>query len=908
MKQQLVNQFFTNMNNNKHFVQSNGSITTTAPNKHKKNGSSTIITGNKYLVYTKHSSRIFKDSSFKLPFLTAVIKSQDTLKTAIERTNKINANIGDFRISQIHHRNKTEIILLQNNLIDSKQEEIKEYLDQDQKEEQTQIYIVQNKIEHINQQSLTISHQSEQFKFQTKVKLIEVLGEAYDFSYTNQNISKINKIKINSSINEIESLNQKSYYLIRKIKQLLCTYREKQTSIDLEIKKKKGIINLTDRAFTQTLSNMSDERTPKISDSKFNQQLSTIAQKKSKGYYNYSVQETESLTPLKTILEAIKEQKNDQKEIKEKSMAELQQKTQQISNKNLTITIIYEENEKRIEFQLPNYINDNTQQNQDQIKIQEKKQSNIYSLVTKQMLQSKFALRLIKKFGDKVIQTQKDNVTIENFNSFKASQFTRYYLQNHIQKCLETKIEKNDLQTNKNQIFDYLVWQETQHEMLNKNSEFVVINQFHNQINKSTIKIQHQIKNNFYKGLSKIFQSENSFLSSSESQLDLSDIEMQTHFKLNHIYYIQDLVSVNDLNKAKLRLIINTVDDETKNRFLHDKLMKFPEILNEIYQNQEVLEGEQFYLINKLEYQLSSRDQTIITNQFSKQFSFIQLGLFEDDINYKISSQEKNYIEQCKIMKNLDSFNTKDKYKNEPTSNLNIPSKSKSRLPSPTRSLQNQTQYKNIQKESNLIINKGQILKKHSLQKNLLTIQKLASSKNIITQSSKTLQTQMNTNTNIHEQKSQQFQNIQNEIGIQFNKQSQRQIKIHQHFNTETSMQPFSLLFRNMLLQESSQNEKSNIEKVFSLIQDHRLLDIKDLLLHDHNINIDTQDQNGNTFLICAAKTGSQDIIKFLLRQGADISFKNNSNLDAIQMAITHYHYQAADEINQFGRSNSYKF
>lgn len=90
------------------------SPTTTAPSKHKKNGSSTIITGNKYLVYAKHSSRLFKDSSSKLPLLTTVMKteSQDTPKTAIMRTRKTSANLGDFRITQLHHRNKTETILL----------------------------------------------------------------------------------------------------------------------------------------------------------------------------------------------------------------------------------------------------------------------------------------------------------------------------------------------------------------------------------------------------------------------------------------------------------------------------------------------------------------------------------------------------------------------------------------------------------------------------------------------------------------------------------------------------------------------------------------------------------------------------------------------------------------------------
>jgi len=46
-------------------------------------------------------------------------------------------------------------------------------------------------------------------------------------------------------------------------------------------------------------------------------------------------------------------------------------------------------------------------------------------------------------------------------------------------------------------------------------------------------------------------------------------------------------------------------------------------------------------------------------------------------------------------------------------------------------------------------------------------------------------------------------------------------------------MDPSSLLFRSMLLQESQQNDKSNIERAFSLIEDHRLQDLKDLLNHD---------------------------------------------------------------------------
>lgn len=60
---------------------------------------------------------------------------------------------------------------------------------------------------------------------------------------------------------------------------------------------------------------------------------------------------------------------------------------------------------------------------------------------------------------------------------------------------------------------------------------------------------------------------------------------MQNYFKINYIYYILNLVSVDDLKSAELKLIVNTIDDETKNKFLHEELMKFPEIINAIIQN-----------------------------------------------------------------------------------------------------------------------------------------------------------------------------------------------------------------------------------------------------------------------------------------------------------------------------------
>lgn len=52
------------------------SPTTTAPSKHRKNASSTISNGNKYLVYAKRTTRVLKDTSQKLPTLTTVFKTE----------------------------------------------------------------------------------------------------------------------------------------------------------------------------------------------------------------------------------------------------------------------------------------------------------------------------------------------------------------------------------------------------------------------------------------------------------------------------------------------------------------------------------------------------------------------------------------------------------------------------------------------------------------------------------------------------------------------------------------------------------------------------------------------------------------------------------------------------------------
>ncbi|CAD8054573.1 unnamed protein product [Paramecium primaurelia] len=904
MKQSKVNNFFTNLTGSQ-IVSNVTSLTTSALSKHNKNTNSTVSNGNTYLVYSKRTHRILLDSTRKLPLLTNVMNTEtlNTPKTAIVKRRKASGNSGDFRIIHSHQRNKTETLVISKNAyvskIDSPNGQFEDIQQLNLQPNNQQAVKIPTLIEHaveIQQISLTSSRNENITHFiKPQLEFVEVLGENYEFQKIPRVYHKIQRTQIKQHITEIESLNEKSCYLIRKLRQMLHTNRDKQKLLELEIKKKKE--HFIDSQFLKTLSNMPDERTPKAIESKFNFKLSTITKKQTKINSNYSIQDTESNLPISTIIDALKEKKEDKIE---NNKFDKQLIIQQVQKKNIKVTVAFEENEKQIEFQMPDYIDEIQQNYNQQTDIKQNKQSNIYSLVSKSMLQNKFALKLVKKFGDKVIQTLKDNDNIENFNSFKASQFTRYYLQNHTQKCLEIIYEpqqdKEEIQTiSKQRFLNKNYYSETLQDVLNKHTLQNV--KFH----KSQYKQQYKIETMFYTVVQN-YQgnpSDNSILSLNNSQLDISDVEIQTQFKINYIYQVLNLMSLDDLKQQKLRVIVNIMDDETKNQFLHEELMRFPNIINLVIQNEDDSEN--------------NLDLTNLKTEQSQTYNQILIGQFEEQRNHQVTPMEKIYIELCKTQNELDSAKLNDRQ----ISNLQIPQISRSRLTSPIGS----NESKLIAKEINPVFTQGMMLKKNQKSKNLLGNQKFAlSSQNIMYTSSRNFQGLLNANTNSNPniqcfQSSEIIKTLQKESEQQTkskselqtkSKSSQGLISIKSSLITQQSMDPSSLLFRSMLLQESQQNDKSNIERAFSLIEDHRLQDLKDLLNHDQNININTQDFKGNTFLIQAARTGAFEIIQYLLRQGAEITIKNNDGLNAIQIAIIHLQFEAADEINKFSRSNSF--
>ncbi|CAD8147205.1 unnamed protein product [Paramecium octaurelia] len=910
MKQSKVNKFFTNLTGSQ-IVCHMPSLTTSTSSKHYQNASSTASSGNKYLVYSKRTSRILLDSTKKLPLFSHVMntETQDTPKTVTVKKRKASGNSGDFRIAHSHLRNKTENLAITKNdyvsKLDFPKQQFEDVQQPNLQPDIQQTVKTPQLIEHtveIQQISLTSSrNENITHLVKPQLHLEEILGENYEFPKMARVFHKIKRTQIQQQITEIESLNEKSCHLMRKLRQMLHTHRDKQKLLELEIKKKKD--PFIDLQFQKTLSNMPEERTPKAIESKFNFKLSTITKKQTKIHPNYSIQETESNLPIKTIIDALKEKKEDKIE---KNKVDKQLIIQPVQKKNIKVTVAFEENQKQIEFHMPNYIEDVIQDHDQQIEVKDNKNSNIYSLVSKSMLQNKFALRLVKKFGDKVLNTQQDNDAIENFNSFKASQFARYYLQNHVQKCLEILYEPQQDQEekqNKN-ITQYAFFKgnnssEIFQDGSNKTSfQLLKLNvyiflQFKKQCEVETL--FHTVECN-HQG----YPSDNSILSANNSQLDISDGEIQTQFKINYICQIVNLISPNDLKQQKLRVIVNIVDDDTKNQFLHKELMRFPEIINLVIQNEDDSEN--------------NLDQTNLKTEFSQTYNQILIGLFEEQIYHQITPMEKIYVQLCKTQKDLDLAKLNDRQ----FANLNIPQNSKSRLASPIGS----NESKLTVKEMNPLFAKGMILKKNQKSKNLLANQKFSSSsQNIMFASSKNFQGLLHTNNKSNPnfqyfQCSETIQNLQQQKEAEQikskseqqakSKSSQGLISIKSNFITQQSMEPTSLLFRSMLLQESQQNDKSNIERAFSLIEDHRLQDLKDLLNHDQNININTQDENGNTFLIQAARTGAFEIISFLLRQGAEIAIKNNDGLNASQIAIIHLQFEAADEINRFSRSNSF--
>lgn len=185
-------------------------------------------------------------------------------------------------------------------------------------------------------------------------------------------------IEINQNLCEIEQFNEKSMNLIRKVVQLIKTNREKNQEKNNEqeiIRKRKNTFlkNEIDRGFSGVqMPTIQDDRSPTNKDQFFKQQISAIPrnQTKSQSNFNY-VHLAESLRPMKSLLEAMKDRgneiKKDEKAIsspptmsqfqKRKSIVVVQKKKMKLC----VIGVGESEGGKQLEFDYPSYLEEDSQ-------------------------------------------------------------------------------------------------------------------------------------------------------------------------------------------------------------------------------------------------------------------------------------------------------------------------------------------------------------------------------------------------------------------------------------------------------------------------------------------------------------------------------------------------------------------
>lgn len=56
------------------------------------------------------------------------------------------------------------------------------------------------------------------------------------------------------------------------------------------------------------------------------------------------------------------------------------------------------------------------------------------------------------------------------------------------------------------------------------------------------------------------------------------------------------------------------------------------------------------------------------------------------------------------------------------------------------------------------------------------------------------------------------------------------------------------------------------------MVEEHRLLDLKEILKLEASMDINYQNEEGNTMLISASKCGATLIVDYLLKNGADVN------------------------------------
>jgi hypothetical protein len=96
---------------------------------------------------------------------------------------------------------------------------------------------------------------------------------------------------------------------------------------------------------------------------------------------------------------------------------------------------------------------------------------------------------------------------------------------------------------------------------------------------------------------------------------------------------------------------------------------------------------------------------------------------------------------------------------------------------------------------------------------------------------------------------------------------------------------------------------KKNIEIILrTLIKEGEiLLFIEYFTKYERHIDINSRDEDGNSFLIISIKEGIYSIIDFLLERGIDVNISNNEGNTALHFALSAKKFQLADILKNHG-------
>ena len=96
---------------------------------------------------------------------------------------------------------------------------------------------------------------------------------------------------------------------------------------------------------------------------------------------------------------------------------------------------------------------------------------------------------------------------------------------------------------------------------------------------------------------------------------------------------------------------------------------------------------------------------------------------------------------------------------------------------------------------------------------------------------------------------------------------------------------------------------KENIEVILrAFIQEGETLLFTEYFNNNYRrIDINSKDENGNTFLILSIKQGLNFITKTLLERGVDVNIQNNEGNTALHYALSGKNFIVADLLKKFG-------